>query len=262
MGKDELPDEALTMMSHVEAAPVRVEQALRDQACVVVIGDPGSGKSTLLKHLALRLAAEDNAPLPILVPLNAYADSLSKADRSLQQFLPDHFADFGIMGLGPLFDHALASGAAVILLDGLDEVQRDRPNLVAKVEAFAHEVTKHGGKIVVTSRVVGYRESPLNAKDWALYTLLDFEREAIEEFAAKWCLAFERSMLGDTPEARVKAGAERQSLLEAIDANTGVANLASNPLLLTILALIKRQGVSRPTTRSCRVVPGDVDRRG
>ncbi len=235
--------------AHFDVAPVRVEQAMRDQARVVVIGDPGSGKSTLLKHLALRLAAEDNAPLPILVPLNAYADTLSKADRSLQQFLPDHFADFGIMRLGPLFDHALASGTAVILLDGLDEVQRDRPNLVAKVEAFAHEVTKRGSKIVVTSRVVGYRESPLNPKDWALYTLLDFEREAIEEFAAKWCLAFERSTLGDTPAAKVKAEAERQSLLEAIDANPGVANLASNPLLLTILALIKWQGVSLPNHR-------------
>jgi formylglycine-generating enzyme required for sulfatase activity/energy-coupling factor transporter ATP-binding protein EcfA2 len=235
--------------AHFDVAPVRVEQAMRDQARVVVIGDPGSGKSTLLKHLALRLAAEEDAPLPILVPLNAYADALSQADRSLPQFLPDHFASFGLTGLGPLFDHALASGAAVILLDGLDEVQRNRPNLVAKVEAFAHEATKRGSKIVVTSRVVGYRESPLNPKDWALYTLLDFEREAIEEFAAKWCLAFEVSTLGGTPEARVKAEAERQSLLEAIDANTGVANLASNPLLLTILALIKRQGVSLPNHR-------------
>jgi predicted NACHT family NTPase len=143
--------------AHFDVAPVRVEQAMRDQARVVVIGDPGSGKSTLLKHLALRLADEDNAPLPILVPLNAYADALSRADRSLQQFLPDYFAGFGITGLEPLFDHALASGAAVILLDGLDEVQRDRPNLVAKVETFAHETTEHGSKIVVTSRVVGYR---------------------------------------------------------------------------------------------------------
>ena len=39
------------------------------------------------------------------------------------------------------------------------------------------------------------------------------------------------------------------SLIEALDANPGVANLASNPLLLTILALIKRQGVSLPNRR-------------
>ena len=38
-------------------------------------------------------------------------------------------------------------------------------------------------------------------------------------------------------------------MLQAIDANPGVARLASNPLLLTILALIKRQGVSLPNRR-------------
>ncbi len=41
--------------------------------------------------------------------------------------------------LGPLFDEAIEQGRAVILLDGLDEVQRHRSNLVQKVEAFAHE---------------------------------------------------------------------------------------------------------------------------
>ncbi|MGQ0601409.1 MAG: formylglycine-generating enzyme family protein, partial [Anaerolineales bacterium] len=88
-----------------------------------------------------------------------------------------------------------------------------------------------------------------DSKEWALYTLLDFDREAIEQFAAKWCVAFEVSTLGDTPEARAAAEAERKALLESLDANPGVEQLASNPLLLTILALIKRQGVSLPNRR-------------
>ena len=38
------------------------------------------------------------------MPLNAFADALSKADRHLQQYLPEYFAGFakGIAGLGPL----------------------------------------------------------------------------------------------------------------------------------------------------------------
>jgi len=40
-----------------------------------------------------------------------------------------------------LFDSALAQGRAVILLDGLDEVQRDRNRLVNKVEAFARQAS-------------------------------------------------------------------------------------------------------------------------
>ncbi|MCP4542439.1 MAG: SUMF1/EgtB/PvdO family nonheme iron enzyme [Chloroflexi bacterium] len=243
-----IPEQALEKGS---AAPVHIEEALAEKERVAVIGDPGSGKTTLLKYLALRLAAESKAPLPVLVPLNAYAGALSRADISLQQYLPKYFAGLaqGLAGLAPLFDSAIAQGQAVILLDGLDEVQRGRSHLAAKVEAFARDVSGRGNRVVVTSRVVGYRESPLAPKEWALYTLLDFDRNAIERFAVRWCAAFETGTLGDTPEARAAAEAERKSLLQAIDANPGVARLASNPLLLTILALIKRQGVSLPNRR-------------
>jgi len=249
--RDALPEEALAAMERGSAAPVRVEEALAAQKCVVVAGDPGSGKTTLLKHMALRLAAEPRAPLPILLPLNAYADALSRADCSLQQYLPEYFSGLaqGVAGLAPLFDSAIAQGQAVLLLDGLDEVQRERAHLANKVEVFAREAATRGNRVVVTSRIVGYREAPLAAKEWALYTLLDFDRAAIEQFATRWCVAFERSTLGDTPEARAAAETERRGLIEALDANPGVANLASNPLLLTILALIKRQGVTLPNRR-------------
>ena len=142
-----VPEEALAAMGKAEAVtPVHVEEAMAKQKRVVVLGDPGSGKSTLLKHLARRLAGEDAAPLPILVPLNAYADALSRADRNVQHYLAEHFAGQaqGIAGLAPLFESAIAQGRAVILLDGLDEVQRDRAHLVNKVEAFAREAVKRG----------------------------------------------------------------------------------------------------------------------
>src|SRR6185436_4760675 len=102
-----------------------VEEALARKQRVVILGDPGSGKSTLLKYLALRLAEELFAPLPILVPLNAYADALTRGDINLQHYLPIYFAGLAhsISGLAPLFESALAQGRTVILLDGLDEVQ-------------------------------------------------------------------------------------------------------------------------------------------
>ena len=251
LGQGALPEETLAALDKGSSAPIPVEEALAQKPRVAVIGDPGSGKTTLLKYLALRLTAEPEAPLPIILPLNAYADQLARADRSLQQYLAEYFSGLaqGVAGLAPLFDSAIAQGQAVILLDGLDEVQRDRAHLAIRVEAFAHEAAARGNRIVVTSRIVGYREAPLDSRVWALYTLLDFDRAAIEQFASKWCAAFEKSTLGDTPEAQASAEAERRSLLEALDANPGVANLASNPLLLTILALIKRQGVALPNRR-------------
>ena len=248
-----LPKEVLQGTERAGAAsvPVQIEAALREKNRVVILGDPGSGKSTLLKYLALRLAKETAGPLPILLPLNAYARSLAQKDINLQNYLANYFAGRaeGVAALGPLFKEALDSGKAVILLDGLDEVQNNCAALVEKVQAFAHEAVKRGNCVLVTSRVVGYRDAPLEPKDWALYTLLDFTPTAIQTFARQWCLTFEKSTLGDTPEARQQAEAERIGLLEAIAANPGVERLASNPLLLTILALIKRQGVELPKSR-------------
>ncbi len=249
--EDTFPEDMRALQKEA-APPVAVEEAMRDHARVVVLGDPGSGKSTLLKHLALSLAAEKGAPLPILVPLNAYARTLQNGtDINLQAFFASFFAGYtkALAGLQPLFDEALKNGQAVILMDGLDEVQANRAHLVHKVEAFTDEAVAKGNKVVVTSRIVGYKDAPLTAKHWSLYTLLDFDPQAIASFAQKWCLAFEIGTHGDTPEARAAAVKEQQDLLEAIEGKDSLQRLASNPLLLTILALIKRQNVKLPNSR-------------
>jgi hypothetical protein len=65
----------------VEPAPVEI--ALKTDPAVVVLGDPGAGKSTLLKVLALALAGQSDGPLPILLPLNAYAKRLQQSRVNL-----------------------------------------------------------------------------------------------------------------------------------------------------------------------------------
>ncbi len=253
LDRDSIPEAAIHAVERglKTSAPVQVEEALREKTHVVVLGDPGSGKSTMLKYLALRLAKDEAAPLPILLPLNAYARALHQKEINLQAYLHEYFAARaeGVASLALLFREAIETGKTVILLDGLDEVQENRAALVQKVEAFAHDAVMRGNRVLVTSRIVGYRDASLSVKDWSLYTLLDFTPEAIESFAQKWCLAFEKSTVGDTPEAVKAAESERIGLLAALEANPGVERLASNPLLLTILALIKRQGVELPRSR-------------
>jgi formylglycine-generating enzyme required for sulfatase activity len=244
----------------MRAEPVAAGEALGEAPALVVLGDPGAGKSTLLKMLALALARQEEGPLPILVPLNAYAAALEREEISLHDFLAVYFGSRQrrLNALGPLFDAALAEGQAVVLLDGLDEVQTGRGFLVRLVQDFAAEQIPRpegdgtpvpGNRLVVTSRIVGYRDAPLTGSRWRTYTLVDFTRDEIERFADSWTLAFEVATHGDSELAREAAARERDELMASIMGNPGIERLASNPLLLTILALIKRQGVTLPRRR-------------
>src|SRR6266581_1473942 len=103
--------------------------------------------------------------------------------------------------------------------------------------------------MVVTSRIVGYDEAPLAGRQWRTYTLTDFTRADIEQFVTQWTLALARSIQGDTEPARRAAAQEQHDLLQAIFSRPSVERLAANPLLLTILALIKHTGMVLPEQR-------------
>ena len=78
---------------------------------------------------------------------------------------------------------------------------------------------------------------------------MDFNDEEITLFVERWTQALEKQAQGDTRLAQADAERERKELLEAVERNAGVRQLAANPLLLTILALMKRQGVTLPERR-------------
>jgi formylglycine-generating enzyme required for sulfatase activity len=195
---------------------------------------------------------------------------MQQGELSLSQFLGEYYASRQrkLERVGELFHHVLTHQQAVILLDGLDEVQVNRAHLVRLVQDFVAEYMPQpadsreptavsdgppaivaGNRVVATSRIVGYDEAPLSGRQWSTYTLTDFTRADIERFVTQWTLVFTRSIQGDTEPARQGAAQERRDLMQAIFHNSSVERLAANPLLLTILALIKHTGVTLPEQR-------------
>lgn len=227
---------------------------------LIVLGDPGAGKGTFLKLLALALATGQGevlglgARLPVLVPLSAYANALAEEDVRLDHFIARYHAERGVdVPLGEMLEQAFQQGGVLLLLDGLDEVRDPglRNTVVERVfrDCYSDRHTA-GNKLVLTSRIGGYREVRPEAERLAECTLVDFEQEEIEAFVGKWTAAIERAASGDTALAAGEAERERQELLDAVSRNPGVRSLAANPLLLTILALMKRQGVTLPERRA------------
>ncbi|MBE9042702.1 tetratricopeptide repeat protein [Oscillatoriales cyanobacterium LEGE 11467] len=258
---------------------VDLAQAVRKQQYSVILGDPGAGKTTLLRYLALHFATarrdekemvvageegEDlgQTRLPIFFRIADYAEKLAtqpelKLDEFLQQFyrqwetqLTATSTEISAEEVAQLLCEKLKSGQCIVLLDGLDEVfdRSSRKQIVDRIEVFVS--TYAGNKFVITSRIAGYQEVNLSGR-FSHFTIIEMEREQVEQFLRRWCLAVEQAQQPDAaPERQERnAEAEVQGLLDAIDSNEGVQRLTGNPLLLTILALIHRNGSRLPHRR-------------
>ena len=244
-----------------------------DKPAMVILGDPGSGKTTLLHYLALRAIRSEQAEaghptgtgelvggakkgrLPIFVPLAAYDEYLRRTDgtATLEQFLAIYYARWrNLRGMEPLFQQALDKGRALILFDGLDEVLEltTRQFVAQQVSGMLRQWESRGNRFVLTSRFIGYREVQLPG-ELPHYMVLDFRPEEIKQFARKWCEAFEVWAVGGrrSEVALQRAQQEEQALLADVNSKPSVAHLASNPLLLTMLALLRRQVGQLPARR-------------
>ena len=233
---------------------------------LVILGHPGAGKSTLLRYLMLRLArdpkkfAEDfpyvadaSLAVPFYLPLAAYAEyrrSNPSGERSLKHFLPRYLSENYLESFSGFLQNQLEHGRVFLLLDGLDEIPDAafRAKIVQQIEALTQSYPQN--YFIVTSRIVGYKEALL-AADYQPYTLADFNRQQIETFTRKWCPAYEAWVRGTTDQQILHEAAttDAERLFQATQRNSGVKKLAVNPLLLTILALIQRQGIELPSHR-------------
>ena len=225
---------------------------------LVILGEPGAGKTTLLRYVALMLARGQGAVslglagdwLPILVPIQFFNEALreQRGDLSLADYLPRYFATRGVRGLGPLLEHELAQGRCVVLLDGLDEVldPDHRAEVVARVADFLRAY--RANRFIVTSRIAGYSDAPLD-ETFTLTTVLPFNDDEIRTFAHRWYRAYETRGEKNRAAAEETARRRAEALVEQIEDTPAVRRLAGNPLLLTILAVIHRQGTRLPAQR-------------
>lgn len=227
-----------------DGATVRVATALSRSNRILVLGAPGSGKTTLLHWLAVTCARRQfsgdlsnwNGSVPFLVTLRRYAtDPLPAPER-----LPYEAAEM-ISGLMPSgwAHRQLATGRALLLIDGVDEVSEARR---PKVRAWLQKVVRGfpDARVVVTARPTAA------GRDWLKD--LGFSSSVIEKmtpgdvrlFIDRWhgAIADAAGATDTLPCPPDELPQYSGRLLAELEVRPHLRSLAANPLLCALLCAL------------------------
>lgn len=206
----------------------RVEgiEAVKNHSKLMILGKPGAGKTTLLKFLAMTCingkAFADF--VPIFVTLKDFADRENRP--SLLQFLTGEFGQLDVE-----IEPILTSGKALVLLDGLDEVREEYDDRVLReIRGFSERYNQ--SQILVTCRIAAKQYI---FDQFTEVEVADFDEQQIATFAGNWFRHKE-----------IKA----DDFLAELKKNNRVQELATSPLLLTLLCLAFEESGSFPANRA------------
>jgi hypothetical protein len=144
-------------------------------------------------------------------------------------------SDFSLEHAHPFFfEAALRMGEAVVLFDGLDEVEGApaRSRMAGLIRAFHEEYP--ACPVWVTSRIYGYTaDVRLPEESFEHVRLARLDDGQVTDFIRRWYVI----QIPDNERERTEF---TTSLTEAVQRTPSVRRLAGNPLLLTLMTLIHR----------------------
>lgn len=246
-----LPTGNHSIWMYLQAEPLRDQQ-------LVILGAPGSGKTTLLKHLGLTLVQHPRPRhltrfprlLPILLFLREHSTIIAQkgSDYTLAQAVRTLVHTWQRPMPSGWIEQQLARGRCLVLLDGLDEIAdaTQRRSVIQWVEQ--QMVSYAGNRFVVTSRPYGYRSNPLSSV--TALEVQPFTFAQIAQFVTNWYLANEiKSAVRDDSGVRLRAQEKAEDLIRWLRNNEALLEMATNPLLLSMIATIHRYRDSLPDNR-------------
>ena len=216
-------------------------EAVEKFSKLMILGKPGAGKTTFLKHLAIQCIGGEfqSDRVPVFITLKDFAEA--DGQPNLLEYINRLVVmpSVGAQGLAPLQPNVavmleiLRQGWALILLDGLDEVRdADSRRVLRQIREFSQHFSQN--QFVITCRIAA-REYTF--EKFTEVEIADFDDEQIADFSDKWFRS---------KNDLIKAERFIQRLME----DTPIWELATNPLLLTLLCLVFEDSGSFPSNRA------------
>jgi hypothetical protein len=224
---------------------------------IVISGPPGSGKTTLLKWIALQCSSPVETIfsqfIPVFIPLRIFGQTPDKTYRTKNiialtttllnnENIPSTF-----------IENAFDNDQLLFLLDGLDEI----PDEAQRKEVIEWIQNQNIGNntLLVTSRPAALQSTTFQDAI-PVFTIRDFDIADIERFLEYWYRNIEVTLTGETgakeKEQTLQKGKNQYEDLMNIIKSSNYQNLrqlAVNPLLLTIIAIVHRTRAVLPKER-------------
>lgn len=214
---------------------------------------PGGGKTLLLKRLAVAYASpsrransEDKLPeiqtIPILIRCREWRDYIQLPILTLFKKLGDITGQPNLSNFSAAIAPKLKSGNVLLLIDGLDEIHDNahREIFVDNLQKFLTEYPKI--RVVVTSREAGFNLVAAKIAGFCTqWRVAPLNEDAIRTLSLYW----HKLMAPGSIESE-QDGLELANYLYG---NLSLRRLAENPLLLTMLLVVKHGAGRLPPNR-------------
>ncbi len=229
---------------------VDLESLIRETPYLLIKGQAGSGKTTLIRHFCLTVVDQENSGVSRL-PLLIFLKDMKGLD--IEEY-PNAGAESAEKMLAFYFEQTqngldlettrryCRAGKVFFLFDGLDEIDRQRRDLIA--DSFADLGRRHEGcQMIFSGRPHGFEGAVIDRFGDRHVEILPLTMNQVELFVNKW---FCTIMEGNTASCQTTAA----GMIAEMKAHPAVDALKDTPLMLTAICLLYLDGKELPEQRA------------